>query len=83
MTLIFNIISLFYSKDYKEVLHPVVRIIGNVTTSNDDHTQKIIDHGCLPKLKYLLSHQADNIKREVCWALSNVTAGTIQQKQVN
>lgn len=56
--------------------------VGNVTTSTDDHTQAIIDWNGLPKLKALLSYDVESIRREACWAVSNITAGNYAQKQV-
>lgn len=61
---------------------PGVRVIGNISTSNDDHTQCIIENGGLPILSSLLSHEAINVRKEVTWTLSNITAGTQDQKQV-
>ena len=67
----------------KSILHPAIRTVGNITTSTDEHTQKIIDLQSLPILKSLLNHELLAIKKESCWALSNITAGTLAQKQVN
>lgn len=68
--------------NYRDVIHPAVRVVGNVSASIDEHTQKIIDLGGLPILCSLLTHQANNVKKEACWTLSNITAGSIEQKQV-
>ena len=66
----------------REVVQSAVRFVGNITTGLDSQTQLIVDLGGLPKLKSLLSHEHLSIQRESCWAISNITAGTIEQKQV-
>lgn len=35
--------------------------------------------GVLPKLRSLLSHPKETVKKEACWAISNITAGNGQQ----
>ncbi|KAE8676684.1 Importin subunit alpha-1 [Hibiscus syriacus] len=58
------------------VLFPVLRTIGNIATGDDMQTQCIIDHQALPCLLNLLKNNYEKIiKREACWAISNITAG--------
>ena len=42
----------------------------------------MLEAGFLPPLKGLLLHQKENIVREAVWALSNVTAGNVNQVQM-
>lgn len=59
------------------VLVPALRTVGNIVTGNDMQTQIIINCGALPCLMQLLSQpHKKSIKKEACWTLSNITAGT-------
>jgi len=62
---------------------PSLRIIGNIVTGDDDQTQHVIDLHVLPRLKYMLDNVniKKAIKKEVCWTISNITAGTVDQIQ--
>jgi len=61
---------------------PALRVIGNIVTGDDFQTQAAIEAGALPALKRLLDgNTKKSIKREVCWTLSNITAGTTVQIQ--
>ncbi|CAH1451850.1 unnamed protein product [Lactuca virosa] len=64
------------------VLIPSLRTIGNIVTGDDLQTQCIIDHGALPCLLSLLTHNhKKSIKKEACWTISNITAGNKHQIQ--
>ena len=52
-------------------------------TGDDKQTQAILDCNILPSLAYLSRSVNDQIRKEVCWAVSNITAGTSKQIQVN
>jgi importin subunit alpha-1 len=41
----------------------------------------IINLNGLPALLWLLDHPKKNIRKEACWTISNVTAGTSEQIQ--
>jgi importin subunit alpha-1 len=61
---------------------PALRIIGNIASSeNDKHTDAILDAGVLLKLVTLLSSPRKNLRKECCWTISNITAGTKKQIQ--
>ncbi len=62
------------------VLVPALRTVGNIVTGDDAQTQVVINCGALPCLHALLttSHKK-SIKKEACWTVSNVTAGTKEQ----
>ncbi len=56
--------------------------MGNIVTSDDLQTQRVIDANCLPFILSLLRHSSKkSIKKEACWLLSNITAGTRPQIQ--
>lgn len=70
------------SHEASRVVVPCLRIIGNIVSGDDLQTQAILDCGLLPVLSTLLSSSKDTIRKEVCWAISNITAGTKSQIQV-
>jgi importin subunit alpha-6/7 len=61
------------------VAMPALRIVGNIVSSVDRHTQAAIDAGLLTALLPLLRSGRKNVRREACWAVSNVAAGTHAQ----
>ncbi|KAH9605589.1 hypothetical protein KSS87_016327 [Heliosperma pusillum] len=64
------------------VLIPALRTVGNIVTGDDLQTQCIIDHQSLPCLFNLLTqNHKKSIKKEACWTISNITAGTKDQIQ--
>ncbi|XP_019456017.1 PREDICTED: importin subunit alpha-2-like [Lupinus angustifolius] len=64
------------------VLIPALRTVGNIVTGDDMQTQCIINHGALPILLSLLTHNhKKSIKKEACWTISNITAGNKEQIQ--
>jgi len=61
------------------VVTPALRIVGNLISGSDRQTQAAVDAGALRAVVPLLSHAKRNIRREACWAISNVAAGTRAQ----
>eukprot|EP01084_Bolivina_argentea_P194481 333685_1 len=63
------------------VRHPCLRAIGNILAeATDEQTDIMINFGLLQKLKNnLLSETRVTIQREICWLISNITAGTESQ----
>ena len=61
------------------VVTPALVTIGNLVSGNDEQTQKVLDSNVLPGLFKLLTHPKQRIRKDVCWALSNVAAGTSNQ----
>ena len=60
---------------------PALRSVGNIVTGDDLQTQVVITSGALPALLSLLSSPKDGIRKEACWTISNVTAGSQLQIQ--
>ena len=58
---------------------PALRAIGNMVSGNDIQTQAVLDAQTLQALVPLLSHNKKNIRKETCWVLSNIAAGTPSQ----
>ncbi|XP_048337431.1 importin subunit alpha-2 isoform X1 [Ziziphus jujuba] len=64
------------------LLIPALRAVGNIVTGDDMQTQCLINLQILPCLRNLLTHNHKrNIKKEACWAISNITAGNKNQIQ--
>ena len=64
------------------MLVPALRTVGNIVTGDDMQTQVIIGCGALTCLLHLLkTAQKKSIKKEACWTISNITAGTKEQIQ--
>ncbi|XP_074560404.1 importin subunit alpha-1b-like [Curcuma longa] len=65
-----------------QVIEFTLRAIGNIVMGDDLQTQVVIDKGALPCLFKLLSENyGKDIKWEVCWVISNITAGNRAQIQ--
>ena len=63
----------------KAEISAIHKIIGNITNGDDFDTTKIIDHGFLKDLNVMVKVADQMCKREICWILSNVAAGTSGQ----
>lgn len=57
---------------------PCLRTIGNIVTGDDDQTQYVINAGALEQLNSIIYHKKKTVRKEVCWSLSNITAGNPQ-----
>ena len=57
---------------------PCLRSIGNIVTGDDDQTQTVIDAGALIALNELIYNKKKTVRKEVCWTLSNITAGSVE-----
>jgi hypothetical protein len=63
-----------------KLVTPALRCIGNIVSGNDAQTQALIDTGGLfARMSKLLDHSRAIIKKEACWTLSNIAAGTVDQ----
>eukprot|EP01039_Chlorochromonas_danica_P012472 gene12472-14274_t len=58
-----------------------LRTVGNILSGNEGQTQRMIDAGVIPALSELLEMDRKAIRREACWALSNIAGGSSQQVQ--
>lgn len=61
------------------MMTPALRILGNFVSGNDMHTQAVIDAGFFTHADMLLNHPKKNVRKETCWVLSNIAAGTPDQ----
>jgi len=83
-----RLIKLLHSKNVY-TKNSVLRAVGNVLTGSDQYTAKCIEYGVLHALYQLLKfylqyqqksgartqQQSDAKLKEICWAISNITAG--------
>lgn len=65
-------------------LSPIIRMLGNIVTGDDRQTDFIIALGLLLVLKAIYQYPCDTrkssrIRKEICWLISNITAGTPAQ----
>jgi importin subunit alpha-6/7 len=59
---------------------PALRTVGNIVTGNDFQTQTVLDcPELMTHLTELLDHEKPSIRKEACWAISNITAGSADQ----
>jgi hypothetical protein len=62
---------------------PALRVIGNIVTGDESQTQCVLNCPlALELLRKLLSDPNKAIRKEACWGISNITAGTAQQIQM-
>ena len=55
---------------------PALRTLGNIVSGSDTQTQAVLDAGLLTLAPELLQKSKKSIRKEACWAISNVAAGT-------
>lgn len=60
-----------------------LRAVGNIVTGDDKQTDVVLECMALPSLLHLLSSSKETIRKEACWAISNITAGNRSQIQVS
>ena len=58
---------------------PCLRILGGFVSKSAMTTQQVIDSGALDVFPKLLTHPNFIIKKEICWMISNIAAGTVLQ----
>ncbi len=73
-----NVVSLLGQED-DSIVTPAVRVLGNFVSGEDEETQAVIDAGVLDHVNRLLTYPKRGIRKETCWLLSNIAAGTKSQ----
>ena len=63
------------------VVMAALRVVMYIVTGNESQTQLIIDNNALPSLLTLLSSSNEDIRKGICFSISNMTAGTVEQNQ--
>eukprot|EP01083_Nonionella_stella_P289723 985926_1 len=77
-----SFVQLIMSYDKSESVDMVavaLMCIGNIVTGDDLQAQAVLNAGGLDALAKLIHHEKDSIRKDVCWALSNITAGNSDQ----
>lgn len=66
----------------RQVVYPSIRTLGTIVSGTDLQTEAALDAGMLPPLHAHLKEAREmRTKKEATWALSNITAGTVEQIQ--
>jgi importin subunit alpha-6/7 len=65
--------------DNTQIIIPTLRLLGAFVSGNAKLTQEVVDSCVLDILPKLLGHTNKRIKKEVCWMISNIAAGTLIQ----
>eukprot|EP01084_Bolivina_argentea_P280666 480018_1 len=74
------------TSDNGQLSGPAIRAIGNIIANTDMNTEYILNCGFLIKVNEILKDKNINkyerrLKKEICWTISNITAGSINQIQ--
>lgn len=70
---------MYFSIPILHVQLPCLRVIGNIVSGNAKQTQRVIEMGGLVYLKRALLHEKKSMRKETCWIVSNLAAGTSSQ----
>lgn len=74
-----RLVSQLNTSTAPRILLPTVRSIGTIVSGDNSQTQCMIDADVIPALGGILSSTNKQIRREACWALSNIAAGDTRQ----
>lgn len=58
---------------------PAIRVIGALCSGSNQQTQYVLDAGFINDIAPLLDNPAESVRKEICWIISNITAGTATQ----
>ena len=58
---------------------PALRVVGNLLTGSNEVVDILIDNQVIPSLAKLLDHSKQSVRKETCWAVSNILAGETHQ----
>lgn len=56
-----------------------LKAYGNLLLGTEEQTDRVLEGGALELFETLLETQAEEVRKEVMWGLSNVAAGEVQQ----
>lgn len=66
-------------------MSPIIRLLGNIVAGDNEQTEFVIQSGLLNNLNTIFykckNVRASRLRKEICWLLSNVTAGVDQHVQ--
>ncbi len=73
-----HLVKLTGSSDRK-VATEALKAYANLLLGTGQQTDRVLDGGALELFERMLATQAEDVRKEVMWALSNVAAGEVQQ----
>jgi hypothetical protein len=56
-----------------------LRVLGNICSTTNENTQKVLDQGLLNYLKKFIKHSNKHIRKDTVWIISNLCVGTQYQ----
>lgn len=62
-----------------QLMSPSLRILGNFVSGTEQQTQAVVDAGALAAAMPTLESSKKSLRKEMCWMLSNIAAGTQDQ----
>jgi importin subunit alpha-6/7 len=74
-----KLIGLLEANTPKIQIAPLVRILGNFVSGNENQTDGVLQAGLLDCIPDLIDHSSSHVRRDACWILSTVCGGTIKQ----
>lgn len=67
----------------KKITLPLLRVLGNMCSGADQHTQMVLDSGMMDVVADVITEGSqNNLLKEALFILSNIAAGTVSQIQV-
>ncbi|ETN71473.1 Armadillo/beta-catenin-like repeat protein [Necator americanus] len=71
-----------FLRDSDVMVAPALRVLGNMSTGNDELTQCVVDLNTLDEIIPLSERsKSTTVVKECCWLISNIIAGTNSQIQ--
>lgn len=77
-----QIILIYTLNKSNQIYLPAIRVVGNIACLGEFHTNLLIKNGIFELAGKLLNHPKKQIRREVCWILSNLAAAPSSQVSV-
>ncbi|OAF69567.1 Importin subunit alpha-8 [Intoshia linei] len=77
--LIPKIVNLFNHYNILSILTPIIRVVGNIVSGNDEHTRMILNYNILSKFPNILRDHNKSLSKELMWTVSNIAAGKPDQ----
>ncbi len=66
----------------ENIIIPIIRITGNLSSNDDAKVDKLIDQGCLNFLGKSIFHKNSQIRKESLWAISNIIGNDSQINKI-
>ena len=77
-----RLVQLLSSSVHLAIIFHALRCIGTILVGKEAETQLAINAGVVPALAHLMDHDKSSMRKEVAWAISNITADSSTQLQV-